>query len=393
MVKLKHLFYKIGYENDFGKGVLFLVSRPDIEYDMSNLLSWYHKEGRILPWRSYWPNLTPAYHVFLSEFMLQQTGVSTVLPYFKNFLKQWPTIHKLAKASIDDVTAAWAGLGYYARARNMHKTAQIISREAGTFPQTLQELLKLPGIGPYTAGAILAFAFDAPSIVIDGNIERVVTRYFYIETSLPKLKLELPAFYEYIIPKTHRSDFPQALMDLGNEICTPISPDCKKCPLAKGCQSAKRENPGLLPNRPDIKSKPVRKGQIFIIRSKTKIQGREKYLVYRRDAKGLLGGLIAFPSQGWDEKEQIFDKTWRPLNIKWMEIKPTIKHVFSHFNAEVQVFTNDIDKPDDCELLEEISPHIKNNRGKIQEVKWMSDNELHLPKLMQKALKLVQSQS
>ncbi len=167
----------------------------NIQNDIANLLSWYHKAGRTLPWRSYWPNLTPPYHVFLSEFMLQQTGVNTVVPYYRYFLKQWPTIHALANASIDDVTAAWAGLGYYARARNMHKTAQMISNGDGIFPKTIPELTNLPGIGPYTAGAILAFAFDEPSVVIDGNIERIVSRYFHIGTSLPALKLDLPSFY------------------------------------------------------------------------------------------------------------------------------------------------------------------------------------------------------
>ena len=130
----------------------------EIQSDINNLLAWYKKAGRILPWRSYWPDLTPAYHVFLSEFMLQQTGVSTVIPYFKNFLVRWPTINDLADASINDVTAAWAGLGYYARARNMHKSAQIISKAGGMFPQTATELEEFPGIGPYTAGAITAFA-------------------------------------------------------------------------------------------------------------------------------------------------------------------------------------------------------------------------------------------
>ena len=369
-----------------------MVNRDNIENDISNLLRWYHEEGRILPWRSYWPKLTPPYHVFLSEFMLQQTGVSTVVPYFRYFLENWPTIKELANASIDDVIAAWAGLGYYARARNMHKTAQIISNEDGLFPRTAPELLKLPGIGPYTAGAILAFAYDAPSVVIDGNIERIITRYFYIQESLPKLKIEIQSLYKSIIPKTHRSDFPQALMDLGNEICTSTNPNCGKCPLAKGCQSAKTENPALLPNRSVKKSKPVRKGQIFVIRAKAKNQDKDNYLVYRRDAKGLLGGLLAFPSHGWDEKEQKFDDTWRPLNIKWIELKPSITHVFSHFTAQVQVFTTEIDKLDNHNLPFNLLYYGNKNRRTPQEFKWMSDNELHLPKLMQKALKLVQNQ-
>ncbi len=325
--------------------------------------------------------------------MLQQTGVSVVLPYFRHFLERWPTIHALANASIDNVTAAWAGLGYYARARNMHKTAQIISSKDGIFPHTVPELLKLPGIGPYTAGAILAFAFDAPSVVIDGNVERIITRYFYIKESLPKLKLELPSFYKSMIPKTHRSDFPQALMDLGNKICTPTNPYCVKCPLANGCKSSKTENPGLLPNRPVMKSKPVRKGQIFVIRSKTKNQDKKEYLVCRRNANGLLGGLLAFPSHGWDEKEQEFDQCWRPLNTKWIELKPSITHIFSHFIADVQVFTAEIDKLDNQIVSFNLLSHSNKNGRKPEEFKWLADHELHLPKLMQKALRLEQNQN
>ena len=363
----------------------------NIQNDIANLLSWYHKAGRTLPWRSYWPNLTPPYHVFLSEFMLQQTGVNTVVPYYRYFLKQWPTIHALANASIDDVTAAWAGLGYYARARNMHKTAQMISNGDGIFPKTIPELKNFPGIGPYTAGAILAFAFDKPSVVIDGNIERIVSRYFHIEKSLPALKLDLPSFYERMIPKTHRSDFPQALMDLGNEICTSTSPVCMKCPLAKGCKSEKTENPGLLPNRSNIKNKPIRKGQIFVISTKVKNEDKCKYLVYRRDENGLLGGMLAFPSQGWDEKEQKFDEAWRPLNIKWTELKPTIRHIFSHFISEIQVFTTEIDKPKNQIIPIKLQYHKKDKREMSKEFQWMSADELKLPKLMQKAFKLAQN--
>ena len=357
--------------------------------DVFDLLSWYHKTGRTLPWRSYWPLLTPAYHVFLSEFMLQQTGVKTVIPYFEYFLDRWPTIQLLADAPVDDVTSAWAGLGYYARARNMHKSAQIISNAGGVFPQSIAELTKLPGIGPYTAGAITAFAFDAPSVVIDGNIERIVARYFYIKTSLPALKSELPSFYEKMIPEKCRSDFPQALMDLGNEICTPSSPTCGRCPLSTGCKSAKKANPALLPIKPVKTNKIIRKGHIFVIRKKEK--NNDKFLVYRRNTHGLLGGLLAFPSQGWDDKEQNYNENWRPCNLNWTALKPKIKHVFSHFKTEVQVFLADTEETDKIFIKHRFQNFQGQEKEMFENHRWVTEDELHLPKLMQKALKLVKN--
>jgi A/G-specific adenine glycosylase len=355
-----------------------------IQSDISELLAWYHLAGRKLPWRSYWPELTSAYHVFLSEFMLQQTGVSTVIPYFKNFIERWPTIHNLATASVDDVTAAWAGLGYYARARNMHKTAKIISQQGGVFPQTISELLVLPGVGPYTAGAIAAFAFDKPAIVIDGNIERIVARYFNLKTRLPALKSELPEYYKKLMPLQKNSDFPQALMDLGNQFCTSSAPICKDCPLNTGCISAKSDNPEKLPNRPIKKLKPTRQGQIFILRRK---QGDiSEFLVYRRDDKGLLGGLLAFPSQGWDDKLQKFDINWRPVKAGWITLKPAIKHIFTHFRAELQVFLAEYETVDFSSW--DALGNAEEDIIKQQKFEWIAENDLHLPKLMQKSLHL-----
>jgi len=372
-------------------GVLTVANEQKISGDIFNLLSWYKQVGRVLPWRSFWPNLSPAYHVFLSEFMLQQTGVRTVIPYFQRFLERWPTIDDLADASIDDVTEAWAGLGYYARARNLHKSAQIISKAGGAFPQSIKELTNLPGIGPYTAGAITAIAFDKSSVVIDGNIERIIARYFGLKTSLPSLKAELPPYYEKMIPERNRSDFPQALMDLGNEICTALSPNCKNCPINRGCISAKSENPGLLPNRPLKRTKPIRKGQIFVLRYKS--DNDNKYLVYRRPVKGLLGGLLAFPSIGWDDKLQHFDVDWRPFSVNWMELKPSIRHVFTHFNAEIKVFLSEA-KTTDSEIWKQkfqSGNETIAKKQKLPEFHWKAEVDLHLPKLMQKALTLTSS--
>ena len=368
-----------------------MVSTDEIQVDISNLLAWYKQEGRVLPWRSYWPDLTPAYQVFLSEFMLQQTGVSTVIPYFQYFLERWPTIHDLADASIDDVTAAWAGLGYYARARNLHKSAQIISKAGGVFPQSIADLIKLPGIGPYTAGAITAIAFDKSSIVIDGNIERIIARYFGLKISLPSLKAQLPPYYKKMIPKHNRSDFPQALMDLGNEVCTNSRPNCSNCPVNRGCVSEKSQNPGLLPIRPAKRTKPIRKGNIFILRCESDI--KDKYLVYRRPEKGLLGGLLSFPSIGWDDKLQHFDADWRPFEVKWTELKPSIRHVFTHFNAEIKVFVSKVETTDSKVWGKAFQSGSKTCKlvQKSQEFYWIAESELHLPKLMRKALTLTRA--
>lgn len=272
-----------------------LFARFD-EFPDAALFRWYDQHARSLPWRAVSPEMAPAYHVFLSELMLQQTGVTTVIPYFNHFIRTWPDIYALAAAKEEAVLAAWAGLGYYARARNMIKAArEIVSDYDGQFPQTPQELQKLPGIGPYTAGAIAAIAFARPAIVLDGNIERILVRYAGLTEEVRAIKPVLREVYAHICPDRRRPDFPQALMDIGAGICQPRRADCQRCPLRPGCVAAGLDNPASLPVRPQKKPKPVREGAIFVIRNE-----KGEYLLTKRAEQGLLGGMLAFPSYGWD---------------------------------------------------------------------------------------------
>ncbi|MGC6411859.1 MAG: A/G-specific adenine glycosylase [Candidatus Puniceispirillaceae bacterium] len=340
---------------------------------ISNLLFWYDKAGRHLPWRHRWPDLAPAYHVFLSELMLQQTTVPTVIPYFLRFTERWPTILDMAQSPTEEITAAWAGLGYYARARNMHKAAQVIAFDLnGVFPDTEEGLLALPGIGPYSAGAIRAFAFDQPSIVLDGNIERVLARYFGLKTPLPKLKTELKARYPALIPPTRRSDFPQALMDLGGQICTPKKTACDLCPLSLSCVSAWSDEALRLPVKAPKKAKPKRQGSAFVA-SWQAPDGGHYIALMRRPDKGLLGGMQAFPSTGWDKSlelapaYQAFFDEWAPVPAG------TIQHVFTHFEARLSVRT--------AHIISEAKPELPMG------LSWVAISDAALPTLMAKVLK------
>lgn len=296
-----------------------------------SLLDWYAITGRDLPWRRRWPDLAPAYHVFLSELMLQQTVVATVIPYFHKFVERWPNLEALAAAPVEDVLEAWSGLGYYARARNLHKAAELLVSDYGaTFPDTTDALIKLPGIGPYTAGAIAAFAFDKPATVIDGNIERVLSRYFGLRTPLPALKFEIAALYPDLIPAEQRSDFPQALMDLASRICQPKAAGCDICPLAPNCVASRWNDPTILPVKLPKPVKPVRNGKAFVLRNK-----KGEMAVIRRPAKGLLGGMIGFPSYGWDKSEE--ETSWIEAGGATPVQVGSISHVFTHFKAEIYV--------------------------------------------------------
>jgi len=302
---------------------------PRYEGEITKLLNWYDVSGRTLPWRKKWPELAPAYHVFLSELMLQQTVVATVIPYFHRFIQRWPDLKSLAAAPVEDVLEAWAGLGYYARARNLHKAADVLVKDHDSqFPETADDLKKLPGIGPYTAGAIAAFAFDQPATVIDGNIERVLSRYFGLRTPLPELKREIAEIYPELIPLTRRSDFPQALMDLASQICQPKKAGCESCPLSDGCVASRWNDPTILPIKPAKAAKPVRTGIAYVL-----FNAAGDMAVLRRPAKGLLGGMLAFPSTGWDKSDTEFD--W-PQDVS-RQTKTPITHIFTHFKAEIAV--------------------------------------------------------
>lgn len=300
------------------------------------LLRWYDAHARVLPWRS--PPGQPAnpYAVWLSEIMLQQTTVVTVGPYFQDFLTRWPTVEALAAASLDDVMKRWAGLGYYSRARNLHACALAVAHDhRGIFPDTEEGLRSLPGIGPYTAAAIVAIAFGKRATVIDGNVDRVVTRLFAIEAPLPLSKPEIRAAAEALTPDLRAGDFAQAMMDLGATICTPKSPSCNRCPLETMCEAKRRDIAETLPRRAPKKPRPVRHGACFFV---TRSDGA--VLLRKRVAKGLLGGMMEVPTTPWEDAARSDEEhlTQAPLKAQWKKRVGTVEHTFTHFHLVLTVY-------------------------------------------------------
>ncbi|MGE5539909.1 MAG: A/G-specific adenine glycosylase [Gemmatimonas sp.] len=307
----------------------------------TRLLAWYDRHRRVLPWRAPSGQRPDPYRVWISEIMLQQTTVAAAGPYFQRFLARFPTVAALASAPVEDVMTAWSGLGYYARARNLHKAAQAIVVEfGGTLPDTEQALLSLPGIGPYTAGAIAAIAFDRPAAAVDGNAERVIARLFAITEPLPGAKVAIRARASELVPESRPGDFAQALMDLGSGICTPVTPKCVLCPLADGCEARARGIAETLPARAAKAERPTRRGIAFwITDGKSGAKGR--VLLRRRPPSGLLGGMMEVPSSVWGEGR--LDRAAAlgdaPLALEYRELKPRVRHVFSHFALELVVVT------------------------------------------------------
>lgn len=302
------------------------------------ILAWYDERARDLPWRI-GPKARARgerpdpYAVWLSEIMLQQTTVATVAPRYRAFLERWPDIGALAGAPLEEVLGEWAGLGYYSRARNLHKCARAVVEECGgAFPQDEAALRRLPGVGDYTAAAIAAIAFDAPAIVMDGNIERVTARLFAIETPLPKAKPELKAAIGSLWPAQRSGDFAQALMDLGASICSPRAPACEACPLAAFCRACASGAPEQFPQRAVKKPKPTRYGAGFAL-----FDGAGRVLVERRPEKGLLGGMLGLPCTEWIEERR--DTPWSeaPMAGDWRHAG-LARHSFTHFHLELDVF-------------------------------------------------------
>lgn len=305
-----------------------------------NLLDWYDLHARILPWRvgpkeSKAGLLPDPYHVWLSEVMLQQTTVATVGTYFSNFLNRWPNLTDLAKADREDVMREWAGLGYYSRARNLKKCAEIVANELnGKFPDDEKDLVGLPGIGPYTACAIAAIAFNKPAPAVDGNIERVVSRQTANATPLPKLKADCRDFMVRQLPDNRAGDFVQAMMDLGATICRPKSPNCVLCPVNSSCTSYQSGTALDFPVKMPKKAKPRRIGAAFVARR----DDGAIWLVKRPD-KGLLGGMSALPDTGWTaSKNGGTGEVSAPFGENWIK-KGKIRHVFTHFHLEMEVWT------------------------------------------------------
>ena len=297
------------------------------------LLAWYDRSRRDLPWRAADGVAPDPYAVWLSEIMLQQTTVAVVRGYYARFLALWPTVQDLAAASLDDVLRAWAGLGYYARARNLHACAKAVAHDhGGRFPATEQALLSLPGIGPYTAAAIAAIAFDARAVVVDGNVERVVARVFALDRPLPGVKADMRAAAAAITPDCRAGDFAQAMMDLGATLCTPRRPACTLCPFVGRCLAQASADPERFPVRGPKKLKPQRFGTVFVWQ-----RDDGAVLLRQRPPRGLLGGMAECPGSAW-EAAPATGTAAAPVDADWRQVREAVEHVFTHFTLHLTVF-------------------------------------------------------
>ena len=306
-----------------------------------DLLAWYDNNRRDLPWRARPGEIADPYRVWLSEIMLQQTTVVHATPYFLAFTRRWPTVTDLAAASDADVMAAWAGLGYYARARNLLACARAVSTDhGGRFPSTEAALRRLPGVGDYTAAAIAAIAFEREANVVDGNVERVVARLFAFEGVLPAAKLTLKALAAELVDADRPGDWAQALMDLGSGVCRPRQPLCLACPLPRECAAAATGDPARFPLKAPKPSRPQRHGAAYVLRC-----GDQVALV-ERPPKGLLGGTRALPTSAWTDSAFDEDEIRHqaPVQGNWRELG-AVEHVFTHFGLTLKVFELGVDRP------------------------------------------------
>lgn len=315
--------------------------QPVAEVDVARpalLLAWYDRHRRRLPWRPPAGERADPYRVWLSEIMLQQTGVKTVGPYFEKFLARWPGVEALGRASLDDVLRMWAGLGYYSRARNLHACAVAVLRDhGGAFPDTEQGLRSLPGIGPYTAAAISAIAFGRRTMPVDGNIERVVSRLFAVEEPLPQAKPLIQELAATLLGESRAGDSAQALMDLGSSICTPKKPSCALCPLNDDCAARARGDQESFPRKAAKKTGALRRGAAFVV-----TRG-DQLLVRSRPEKGLLGGMTEVPGSDWraaqDDKAALQQAPALKGIGRWHRKAGVVSHVFTHFPLELVVYT------------------------------------------------------
>jgi A/G-specific adenine glycosylase len=302
----------------------------------SRLLDWYDRHRRRLPWRAVAGERPDPYRVWLSEIMLQQTTVAAVGPYFERFLARFPSVHALAAADLDAVLSLWQGLGYYARARNLHRAAAIVAHDlGGVFPDTAAGLKALPGIGDYTAGAVAAIAFDRREAAVDGNVERVMARLHALETPLPAAKPALRELARRLVPAARAGDFAQALMDLGATICTPRAPRCLACPWAEACIARRQGIAERLPRRLPKRARPQRHGVAFVL---TDAGGA--VLLRRRPERGLLGGLMEVPSTEWRERAFATQEAAAaaPAPAEWRALAEPVRHVFTHFELALAVW-------------------------------------------------------
>ncbi len=313
------------------------------------LLGWYDRHARSMPWRVP-PGERAAgvrpdpYRVWLSEVMLQQTTVAAVRDYFHRFTARWPDVAALAAAEDAEVMAEWAGLGYYARARNLLKGARaVVAEHGGRFPETREGLLTLPGVGPYTASAVAAIAFDEAATVVDGNVERVMARMFRVETPLPAAKPELTRLAETLTPAERPGDYAQAVMDLGATICTPRKPACGICPWYALCEARAAGVQADLPRRSPKAEKPVREGTVWVC-----LREDGAVLLETRPEKGLLGGMLGFPGTDWDRGKT---DAAPPLAADWQPGGTEVRHTFTHFHLRLTV------------LVAKVPPDARPQRG------------------------------
>lgn len=308
----------------------------------ATLLAWYRRHRRRLPWRAEPGETADPYRVWLSEVMLQQTTVKAVLPFFERFLLRFPTPQHLARAPLEEVLKLWAGMGYYARARNLHACVlEILERHGGRFPDNEEKLRALPGIGDYTAAAIASIAFGRKATPIDGNIERVITRLFAVETPLPAAKPEIRAHAEGLTPNRNAGDFAQAMMDLGATICSPKNPACAFCPWNDVCVARARGDMETFPRKIPKASGALRRGVAFVAQ-----RADGAILLRTRPEKGLLGGMTEVPTTEWSAN---FDfgsavSSAPAIKAKWQRLPGTVAHTFTHFPLELTVFKTTVPK-------------------------------------------------
>ncbi len=316
--------------------------RPGLKPEAGNLygtagklLAWYDRERRHLPWRAAPGMAADPYRVWLSEIMLQQTTVKAVIPRYALFLQRWPHVTALAGAELGEVLAAWAGLGYYARARNLHACARaVVDVHGGAFPADMAALRQLPGVGDYTAAAIAAIAFQIPATPVDGNVERVVARLFAVMTPLPEAKAEIRSLAATLTPDQHPGDYVQAMMDLGATICTPRRPACGLCPLRPDCRAYAEGLADVLPYRAEKGVRPVRRGTAFVA-----VREDGAVLLRERPLKGLLGGMLEVPATPWADGDAAGRNAgaYRPIAADWNEVSGVVEHTFTHFHLELAV--------------------------------------------------------
>ena len=309
----------------------------------SNVLHWFDNHGRKnLPWQR---DRTP-YRVWISEIMLQQTQVATVIPYFERFMDYFPNLKSLANAQLDEVLSLWSGLGYYARARNLHRAAQLIQEHyKGIFPKDFETVVSLPGIGRSTAGAILSLSLDQHHPILDGNVKRVLARYFVVEgwPGNSKVADTLWHYSEQLTPKKRVADFNQAMMDLGAGICTRTQPACSNCPLIKNCEAYESNQQHLYPGKKPKKKSPVRHTQMLLVTN-----NNGEILMQRRPPSGIWGGLLSLPEIPTDDDTAQWCKTHLGINIGEIIRWPVMRHTFSHFHLDISPVIARVESPIDC---------------------------------------------